>query len=156
VTYQTDRDEQYLYSGILNSIKREVLVADKKSKAILYANPAAREAFAREGKNPLETTCYACLHDLKRTCPGCVKKHASGKTPDEERFNPRNQHYERIASHSILWGGREAIIFYLDDITRPKENGSNLKTSSSPTKLNFGPRKLSMASDRFPAGSMER
>jgi len=127
VTYSTDRDEQYLYSGILNSTKREVVVADKASRAILYANPAARKAFLAEGKDPVKSTCYACLHDYKRACGGCAKKHPLNGGYEEERYNPRNQHYERIDSRSILWGGREAIVFYIDDISESQKRQVELE-----------------------------
>jgi PAS domain-containing protein len=68
LTYQGDQDEMYLYSGVLNSTQRIILVADQTNQKILYTNPAGRAYLQRLGLPSEGLTCYQALHGEKSVC----------------------------------------------------------------------------------------
>jgi signal transduction histidine kinase/CheY-like chemotaxis protein/PAS domain-containing protein len=114
-------EEGWIYQELLDESDREIIVLDRNTYELLYANKKAKESENRK-ENLLHQTCHSFLFGSTKPCEDCfladltktdvgIKEHqdaASGK-------------WMRYVAIQATWCRHDAVILFIKDITREKE-----------------------------------
>jgi PAS domain S-box-containing protein len=117
-----------IYQEILNQSERMILVIDRNTHEILFANRAAQSSRRLQGKSILNVTCHGFLRNQDEPCRECII--CSGDPEgikDHIEFDEKNRKWNRISGKMISWCGHEAMMMYVMDITDEKESEAETK-----------------------------
>ena len=114
-------------TAILDNVPAAVLVSDVDSRRLLYVNALAREMFPQT--DLAEAFCYT-VAGFNAACPFCrTGKMSRTKLLVREYQHPANHRVYQLSGKLIDWGGEEAHIEYILDITERKLEEKRLKKS---------------------------
>ncbi len=113
---QTEQMQSYeLLRGIISGSNDIIIVADIKTKQLLYANRAAEQRYNKRFDPMKAATCmdFCAEHAHCDTCP----IHNLHWGERQERVFYHNGQYIRAVYSCIDWNGHDAFVFYQMDIT---------------------------------------
>lgn len=117
-----------LYQSIIDETQTGVYVRELGSYELLYLNRKAREIFDVAETDVTGEKCYRLFYHQDVACPECPAKHRN-----MDQIAPREVllggHYYEIKGRIIDWGGREAYVEYLTDITEAKLAGEQMRAA---------------------------
>ncbi len=114
---RTDKNQSYeLFRSIISGSNDIIVVADLKTKRLLYANHAA-ERYYGKGFDPMNVmTCseYCGEEEQCKNCPaeGCWL----GNKSEEMYIDKMGRHMKAVYTY-IDWNEHDAFVFYLTDIS---------------------------------------
>lgn len=115
-----------LYRRILDESEEMLIVADRATYEVLYANAAAVRMSGDRNERYYGKTCYGLLFGKCAECDGCLAREM-GDAPRSREFDRDGRHYfTRVTP--INWNGRDAFINYLTDRTDAWNAQNKLET----------------------------
>ena len=119
VFYNISRQTE-LYQTILDETDTGIFVRDANTFELLYAN---ERMFAIAGKEPracMGQPCHSLLLDQPAPCKACIMQtlREQDSTLESEIFQPLLNKWLNGKVHRINWRGRDAVIAYIQDISR--------------------------------------
>lgn len=134
--------ETEFFSTILDDSANIVLVIERNTYELLYANESAIKYYQININKKYGQKCYACLNHRTSPCPWCVLPELKGKdVVSAETFDPARNRWRHITSKYQRWGGRDAFVQFITDITPRKQmeerfnNSLQILLSANPSAL---------------------
>lgn len=122
--------------AILDNAPVAVYVSAVDNKELLYVNQMARELFFRFPYKP-GITCYQ-VAGFDQICPYCTAGKMSRTRLCVRDFrHPLNHRIYRLSGKLIDWGGRNAHIEYITDITETRAEEARTKAISEELQATF-------------------
>lgn len=114
---------------LLEVSDRAVAVIDKWNKIVLYGNTKFFAYVGATSEECLGKTCHqvVCKMGDKWLPEHCVCFKALEHHPSLEYYDEAADKHFSIISREIIWGEHQAIVFYLEDITKQKKNAEELE-----------------------------
>ena len=129
-SFGASSQEMNLYKDIIDTSDTMAFVSDRDTYEMLYANRAARDYAGGTGVHMLGKTCYEYIRGRAEPCENCCINADGGlKASSCTRFSPLRGTWETVTSKRISWGGRNAVIHYIQDITKSKNDQKKLEDS---------------------------
>ena len=128
-SFGVSSQEMNLYKDIIDTSDTMAFVSDRDTYEMLYANRAARDYAGGPGVPMLGKTCFAYIRGRAEPCENCCIGAGGMKSSQCTRFSPLRGKWETVTSKPISWGGRNAVIHYIQDITKSKNDQKKLEDS---------------------------
>ena len=109
--------EGSIFQQLLDASDRKVLVIDRVSRDILYANEPAAQDDAGVVRSLLDQTCYGFLHGFDAPCKNCILQSGSEESSEEVRFDEDTGKWEHLTRRFVSWCGHSAMFVCIKDIT---------------------------------------
>ena len=110
--------ETDIYQGIIDRAGREVLVYDRATHDVLFANKTAKEHCFGGDELYSGKKCYEYRFGRSAPCEDCFMRRAE-KNPSLKTvsFNPSHKTWGRLSGSLVNWCGHDAFIQYVTDVT---------------------------------------
>ena len=122
--------EAEMPSVLLDHDKRKIYVVEKHSYDLLYVNSKA----LADGKytNYSNMPCHEFVRGRKEPCPSCpIRELEEYGSISTEWQDPDRDKYYQIDAFSVSWYGRDAYVFFNDDITDRRKAQISLEHEKS-------------------------
>jgi signal transduction histidine kinase/ActR/RegA family two-component response regulator len=114
--------ETEFFSNVLDDTATIVLIIERNSYEILYANKTAQEYYHIDTSKTYGKKCYECLNGRTSPCPWCVLPQLANKDiVTTESMNPIRHNWQHIISKYQRWGDREAFVQFITDVSPRKQ-----------------------------------
>ena len=126
--FTTVAPEKNIYQNILDRTHTMVYICDRESYEILYLNQAAKNYARNRGESFVGRTCYQFIRGGCERCRDCyLDRIKPGEILNTQCYNETRGFWEKITGEYISWGGREAFVMYLDDVSETMEKQLDLQ-----------------------------
>lgn len=125
--YANMSHEGGVFDSIINNSDRVTIVIDRNNNDVLYANDRVSRLEGYNAGDFFDRKCYSLLKGRTEQCEDCDVT----SVDDEELhrkydFNEETGKWELITWKSITWCMRDAIVIYVQDVTKEKEHEISL------------------------------
>ena len=122
VIFLNSSQESELYQSLLDHANSKIMVVDRASRKILYANTAMLDG---ADINYADTKCYEFRSKNTDRCADCLinRLKGPGEVCEQDYEDESDGSCEHVAAEFINWCGREACVLYVDDVTSRKQAG---------------------------------
>lgn len=119
VIFLNSTREAVLYQTLLDHANSKIMVVDRASRKILYANTPV---LGGQGIGYADAKCYELKNKQTGPCADCIidKLQNAGEIREEEFENKKDGVYEHVSAEFINWCGREACVLCTYDVTSQK------------------------------------
>lgn len=108
-----------LYREILDISDRVLIVCDRDTLEILYANKKAMEICQHPGTSYFGHMCYEYFYGHEEPCVHCQAERLKKEdTFTMIRYIAGLDHYHKITVKAINWNGRNIFVKYITDVTQ--------------------------------------
>lgn len=112
--------EGIAYDTIINNSDRISVVIDRNTYEVLYANEAITTI--DNFKNLANFKCFSLIKGRDTACEDCPRmQEADNEIHNHIEYNPQNNKWELLTWKRIEWCLRDAIVLYIQDVTKDKE-----------------------------------
>lgn len=134
--------ETEFYGDILNDSPSKVLVYERKSHNVIYANNAFFAYYGLEAKNIYGKPCYLALYGNDAPCSHCLDIQGTQNSAQGfEFYDSRRKNWLRVYRKVVNWCGIDACVEFAYDITAQKRDAERFR-SSLQTMLTANPQAL--------------
>ena len=115
-----------IFQQLLDASDRKVLVIDRNTLEILYANEKARTSDEGKAESLLDETCHSLLYGASEPCENCFLHRPLKEGFSEDVFyDSRRERWEQFIRCRITWCRHEALLIYIKDITAERTTELN-------------------------------
>jgi len=109
------------YQVLLDHSMTQVYVSDAQTREILYSNTLKRHPDHGKMIPYQGISCHEYIKGLDHPCPDCLFQQMHfGEFRHSECYMEDQQRWLSVAGERICWGGRDAVVHYIEDITDSK------------------------------------